>query len=308
MDTLQLAAFEGIVREGGFGHAATALGISRAALDARIATLEAEIGGPLFARDGRQPALTERGTAFLPYARRALALLAEGQETARRFEDGERGRVTLGIIQSLVEALLTPIVTAFAAAHPRVELGVRVGRGDDVAQMVEDGAVQLGLLMWPTFNAAMIPLLRFRQSIVLVAAPGHALATGPLHTLAEVAALADPLHLLHWDGATAVLLDQLSPQATSVMKLPGLVTRDLVRRGVGAAFFLRALVAADLEDGALVEVPVSDLQPLSREGALIVARSETPLPATAQAFVATVRSHLRAAHLLTHDLLPEGEA
>ena len=305
MDTGQLAAFDRIVRGGSFSHAAEALGISQPAISARIAALEAEIGGPLFIRGGRQPALTERGEAFLPYARRALALLAEGQEAARLTQIGERGRVTVGMIPSLGETLLTPIALAFAEAHPRVELTVREGTSDEVTQALQDGTEQLALVIWPALNATVTPLLRFREPIVLVAAPSHPLTGRRAVTLAEIAALADPLHLLRWDGATSVLLDQLAARAAGTMELPSLVTRDLVRRGVGAGFFLRALVADDLESGVLVEVSISDLQPLSREGALVRRQDETPLPTAARAFVAAVRSHLRATHILTHDLAAE---
>ncbi len=305
MDTGQLAAFDRVVREGGFGHAAEALGLSQPAISARIAALEAEVGGPLFVRGGRQSALTERGAAFLPYVRRALALLAEGQDAARLTQAGEHGRVTVGIIPSLTETLLTPIALAFAAAHPKMELAVHEGRDDEVPHLLQDGAAQLALMIWPALNAAVSPLLRFREPIVLIVAPSHPLAERRALTLADVSALADPLHLLRWDGATGVLLDQLAPRATSTMELPSLATRDLVRRGIGAAFFLRPLVADDLEDGRLVEVQVSDLQPLSREGALVRRQDETPLTAAARAFVAAVRGHLRATHILTHDLHTE---
>src|SRR6478672_6817473 len=105
MDWQQLVTFERIVREGSFNRAARALNLSQAAISGRIQALEAEIGGPLFIRGGRRVTLTEAGENFLPYARRALAVIAEGMEAARGIHAGQRGRVSLGAIDSVVDGL-----------------------------------------------------------------------------------------------------------------------------------------------------------------------------------------------------------
>ncbi|MBX6342773.1 MAG: LysR family transcriptional regulator, partial [Thermomicrobiaceae bacterium] len=78
MDHQQLVTFDRIVREGSFNRAARVLDVSQAAVSGRVRALEAELGGPLFVRGGRRVTLTEAGEIFLPYARRALAVLEEG--------------------------------------------------------------------------------------------------------------------------------------------------------------------------------------------------------------------------------------
>jgi hypothetical protein len=87
MDTQQLLAFQRVVREGSFSRAALTLDIGQPALSARIQALEAKLGGALFSR-GRRVALTPLGTAFLPYARRALETLEEGARVARSAQSG----------------------------------------------------------------------------------------------------------------------------------------------------------------------------------------------------------------------------
>ena len=83
MDREQLATFDRIAREGSFTRAAIALGIGQPAISARIQALEEQVGGTLFTR-GRRIALTALGESFLPFARRALEVLGEGIEAARR--------------------------------------------------------------------------------------------------------------------------------------------------------------------------------------------------------------------------------
>ncbi len=176
MDIEQLRTFERIVREGSFSRAARSLDIAQPSISARIQALEHEVGGPLFVRGGRTLALTELGESFLPYCRRALAVLAEGIEAARLTEHGERGRVTLGTVQSLSRGFVASAVARFHAAHPQVELFIRTGHSDQVVEMLDDGAVKLGLIIWPFFGADLMPLLRFSEPLVLVVAAEHPLA------------------------------------------------------------------------------------------------------------------------------------
>src|SRR5687768_15329609 len=106
MDIEQLRAFDRIVREGSFSRAAQVLDIAQPTISARIRMLEQAVGGALFVRRGRRLALTEVGESFLPYARRALSVLAEGVEAARLTQEGQRGRLTLGVIESLTGGFL----------------------------------------------------------------------------------------------------------------------------------------------------------------------------------------------------------
>src|SRR4051794_25304734 len=105
MDTEQLVTFARVVREGSFSRAARVLDVAQPTVSARIAALEQEEGGALFTR-GHQVVLTPRGEGCLPYAQRALAVLTEGVEAARLVESGERGRVTIGTIESLAGGFL----------------------------------------------------------------------------------------------------------------------------------------------------------------------------------------------------------
>ncbi|MCA1667560.1 MAG: LysR family transcriptional regulator [Thermomicrobia bacterium] len=127
MDWQQLTTFERIVREGSFNRAARSLALSQAAVSGRIQALETEIGGPLFIRGGRRVTLTEAGENFLPYARRALAVIAQGMEAARGAHTGQQGRVTVGAVDSIVDGLLVRVVARYRAAHPAVALSIRTG-------------------------------------------------------------------------------------------------------------------------------------------------------------------------------------
>lgn len=129
VDSDQLLAFDRIVREGSFSRAAWVLGVAQPTVSARIQTLERAVGGALFTRGGRGVTLTDLGESFLPFARRALEVLEAGVEAAQQVQAGRRGRVTVGTLDSLSGSFLGPALATFHAAHPEVEIVVRLVRG-----------------------------------------------------------------------------------------------------------------------------------------------------------------------------------
>jgi DNA-binding transcriptional LysR family regulator len=237
--------------------------------------------------------LTERGAAFLPYAQRGLAMVGQGVEVAQLTEAGQRGRVRVGSMQSIADAYLDVIIPAFYRRHPPVELVVEIAHARQLTEWVEDGIVQLALVAWPFFHPALEPLMRLQESVVLVAAPHHPLASMPDLTLAEMARLANPFFLIRWDeGLLGTLVRQCAEQATSVIEAPSMVVRRLLISGMGAAFFMRALVAADLAAGRPVELRVPELPPLSRESAMLCLRWQVALPQATMEFIAILRTEL----------------
>jgi DNA-binding transcriptional LysR family regulator len=290
LDVEQLAAFDRIVREGGFGRAAVALGLGQPAVSARIRALEAQVGGALFTR-GRRVQLTALGETFLPFARRALEVLAEGVEAARLAQTGERGRLRLGALASLAGGLVGPALAAVLRERPGLDCTVKGGDHELVVSLLLDGLVELGLTVWPCSEAAaadLQPLLLLREPVVLVVAPGHPLAgRGPV-TSAEVARLARPLYRLRWWQRHEPRLEALAARSGASVELTMEAGRALTLAGVGCGFFVRTYLAAELAAGALLEVPVSDLKAVVR-GTALVRRRVGPLSPAAAALVEALR-------------------
>lgn len=298
MDTDQLVVFERVVREGSFSRAAWALDLSQPTVSARVQALEAAVGGALFLRGGRGVTLTDLGASFLPYARRALEILGEGVDAARQVRSGQRGRVTIGALESLSEGFLGPALASFHAASPQVEVMVRAGRHEQLVQLLRDGVIGLALIAWPcpeALSSDLEVLLPLRERVILVAAPQHPLARRGPSSRQEVAALAKPLLLLRWWLSLPAPLAQLAQQASTLIDLPIYTGRQMALSGVGAGFFPWILVADALGDGRLAELAVPDMPPLGRESALVRIRRAAPPSAAASALVDALRQ--RAAQL-----------
>jgi DNA-binding transcriptional LysR family regulator len=294
MDHQQLMTFERIVREGSFNRAARALDVSQAAVSGRVRALEAAIGGPLFVRGGRRVALTEAGENFLPYARRALAVIAEGMEAARGAHTGQHGRVAIGAVDSIVDGLLVPVVARYRVAHPHVALSVRTGHTPQILQELADGIVRLGLVTWTylTGTVEVEVLARFREPLIAVVAPGHPLAGRPSLTVEDIVREGTPYHETVWGTPEDARIAPTSGRGWDEHELPHGLMRQLILRGSGAGFLPATLVADDLAAGRLVALPLTDAEGLVRELALIRHAHTDALPSAARAFVETVRAEV----------------
>lgn len=289
VDRDQLLAFERIVRAGSFSRAAAEMGIAQGTISARIRVLEQEVGGELFVRMGRTIALSEMGRAFLPFARRALEVLDEGVAAARATAAGEQGALALGLLDSLAGGFAARAIAAFRDEHPAVELEIRAGESDEIAGLLRDGVLTLGLVGWEPPPAGLSALVELRERLVPVASPAHPLARGGSLSFAEVVGGGNPFVLVAWDAAFAEAVRSVPHGAGAVVEAPFATARRLLRRRGGVAYLTEDLVADDLLEGYLAELAVSDAPPFARRTALARAARDEPLPPVADAFVAALR-------------------
>jgi DNA-binding transcriptional LysR family regulator len=297
MDTEQLIVFERIAREGSFSRAAWALGIAQPTISARVRALEQAVGGRLFVRGSRGVTLTDLGASFLPYASRALEVLDAGVAAAREAHAGQRGRVTIGVLESLSGTFLGPALAQFHAAYPQVEVLVRAGRHELLVELLLDGVIGMALLAWPcadALTADLEVLLALREPVVLAAAPSHPLAQRPEVDEDAVVAAARPFLLLRWWLALPPAVERLAQRARPALDVPMDTGRQMVVSGVGAGFFPWMQVAELLDAGRLAIVQARGLPPLVRESAL-VRRSRAPVTPAAAALASVLRE--RAAQL-----------
>jgi DNA-binding transcriptional LysR family regulator len=144
MEIRQLQHFVALSEEGSFTRAAQRMHLVQSGLSLSIKELELELGSRLVERTTRRVALTETGKLFLEHARATLTALESGI-TAVRSQDGVvRGRLRLGILQSLGPYLDLPhLLKRFRAAYPQVDIAVRALSTDSVPALVGSGDVDL---------------------------------------------------------------------------------------------------------------------------------------------------------------------
>jgi len=302
MDLQQLTAFDRIVREGSFSRAARELHLAQPTISARIQALEQEVGGPLLVRSNQGATLTALGASFLPYARRALAAMVEGVAAAQEAKRGLRGRVTIGVLGSLAEALLAPALAKFQANYPTVECYARSADHLPMIDLLYDGVVEMAIIAWPCVQPLAIdlkPLLHFHEPTPFVVPRRHPFATRSAVSQTEIIHSDLRFLLLRWWQITPPEVARLASYACFTSDVPREIALHLAREGHGHGFFTQAYIARELKQGQLIAVPVSDLMPLYRDSALVRLERHAALSPAAEALVQCIRDHAIQIGLLT---------
>jgi DNA-binding transcriptional LysR family regulator len=232
VNTDQLHLFLAVARHRSLSRAAVALDLGQATVSDRLHALEAEVGTPLFARQGRGVSLSAAGEAFLPYAERALDVLRQAKDSARAATAGQRGSVTVAVTVTSGAYLFAPALVAFQAAYPGVEVRVRSVHSWDAPGLILDGVAQLALISGPSVHPQIESLAGWRGRMVLAAGARH-----PLAAAAEVSVeqLARQQWLVsYWGPASQVFLDSIRAAGRDPDKIPDKTVRpDKIVRGPG---------------------------------------------------------------------------
>ncbi|HEY5854209.1 MAG TPA: LysR family transcriptional regulator [Aldersonia sp.] len=151
MDARQLRYFLAVVDEGGISRAADTLLIAQPSLSQAIATLERELGVPLFHRIGRRLVLSDAGQTLIGPARVVLRDLDNAAASVHALKQLRSGRVDLITMPSPGIEPLTTILSGFARAYPAVTVNAAAAfTPDEVLRAVRSGASEIGILGAPT--------------------------------------------------------------------------------------------------------------------------------------------------------------
>ncbi len=126
--------------------AARALNVSQPSVSLAIADLESSLGLKLFVRQhSRGVAPTAAGIEVLREARNLLAHAADFATGVAAGQEALAGSLTIGCLAYLVPRYLGPMLSGFAARHPRVEVGFQEGDQDELVRGMTSGRLELAL-------------------------------------------------------------------------------------------------------------------------------------------------------------------
>jgi LysR family transcriptional regulator, glycine cleavage system transcriptional activator len=176
----RLVVFDAAARHLSFTKAATERFLTQSAVSRQVATLEAELGVPLFRRGHRRLELTDDGRRMATAVSLSISGVREVVEAIR----SPRRREVLAVTTTpgLASLWLIPRLSDFVAAHPGID--VRIDATLDARALAADG-FDLAIRYVEVGSQAGLPL--FRESVQPVCAP-TLLAPGrpPLRNAADL--------------------------------------------------------------------------------------------------------------------------
>jgi DNA-binding transcriptional LysR family regulator len=143
-----LRALVAVAETGGFGAAASRLGISQSAVSHAVASLERIAGRSVLIREGI-PRPTPLGERMLEHARTAVAAVSAVEELASRRNHHVRAELTLAAPPTVCHGLLPALLTRWRADFPEVRIALFEGEDDDVASWLDGAVADLAVLVDP---------------------------------------------------------------------------------------------------------------------------------------------------------------
>lgn len=278
MEIADFQLFTHIAQSGSLTGAARQVGLTVAAVSARLKRMEAELQVRLVERTTRAVRLTAEGERFLQTCEAMTMTWARGKAQLRKGARALEGLIRLAAPSDTSLQLLCPWMAEYTNRHPGVRITVLVGdRMHDVNREAVDIAIRYGELE----DSAMVGRMLCHSERVLVASPDYVARAGvpgkPADLLGHrcLAWLRRDQAKAHWsfglqDGRTDTVV--IEP----VLSGDGALVRAWAIAGAGIAYKARVDVEHDIREGRLVHLLpdlVGEAVPVT---AVIASRSYVP--------------------------------
>jgi DNA-binding transcriptional LysR family regulator len=274
-DLLGLACFARVVEHRSFTQAATALGVSKSVVSARVSRLEARVGERLLIRTTRKLTVTDAGLGVYAHCAR---MLQEAGAATRGASDAGRGTLRLNVPVSFAQLYLAAPLARFLAAHP--DTTVDVVLSDRLVDLVEE-RVDVALRITRLRDSSLVARKLATTSLHVCAAPAYLKRRGTPER---------PEDLIHHDCLRYTHLrteDEWRfygaegrirvPVSGSLATGNGTMLREAAAQGIGLAMLPRFMVDEDLRSGRLVTV-LDDFAPRPLGIYAVHASGRTPAP------------------------------
>ncbi|MBY0337015.1 MAG: LysR family transcriptional regulator, partial [Acetobacteraceae bacterium] len=177
MNLALLETFAAVMKTGSATRAAAALGVSQPAVSRALRRLEDTTKLRLFERSGRAIAPTPEAAALYREVLAARAGLDRVRQAAARLREVGTGSVRVASSAALGLHLMPRAIRRFLARRPGVTVSLEVASSAAVRDGVAGGGFDLGVCADEVDRAGVVATSLLRSAGVIVAPPGHALAT-----------------------------------------------------------------------------------------------------------------------------------
>ncbi|MEX2121392.1 MAG: LysR family transcriptional regulator [Pirellulales bacterium] len=281
-----LKVFCDVVRQRSFSRAADENDISQSGASQVVQQLEEGLGVKLIDRSKRPFVLTPEGEVYYEGCRGVVERYFAIEDQVRTLHQEVAGRVRVASIYSVGLHNMNQHLQDFLSQHPKANVRLEYLHPNRVYQSVEDDLADIGLVSYPK-SSRTVEAIRWREEpMVLVCAPGHALAGRSSISLAEL----DGRKLVGFDGELTIrreidrVLSLHGAEVEVVMEFDNIETiKRAIEIDAGVGLLPAPTVVHEVQSGSLSAVPL-DCDDLVRPLGIIHRRGKE-LSSTAQRFI-----------------------
>ncbi len=283
--------------EGNLTRAAARQHISLAAASARIRSLEAQSGLPLFFREARGVRLTAPGEAFLHHARGVLRQTEQLRADLLEYGDGLSGHVRVFANTTAVTDFLPEILPGFLSDNPRVNVDLQEKPNAEIPRGVRDGRADIGIVAGQVDTLDLRAIHFSTDRLVLVTSRRHPLARRRRVSFVET--LDQDAVGMQQGSTLQAFLSGVTHQLGKRLKLRiQLSSFDAMCRmigaGVGVGIVPESAARRNRESMQLALVELTDAWSVRER--YILTRDNEALPAYAKSLIDAICLHYQAQH------------
>ena len=289
MELYPLKVFLTVATEKSFSRAAEKLLRTQPAISLAVQKLESDLQEKLIDRSGKELLLTDAGRIVIEYARRFENIESELANSLTELRDNSAGRLTIGANESSALYLLHHL-QQYRRTYPKVKVQVRRSLSSKIPAQLIDGELELGLASFDPEDERLISIVIYTDHLSFVVSPKHRLASRKDVAITELGMETFIAHNV-LSPYRAVVLREFQRHKVPLnmdVEMPTVETiRKLVQRNEGVAFLPRMCVEQEIQQGALCEIRVNEIQVDRKIRLLYPARRA--LSHAAKAFLELVR-------------------
>lgn len=256
----QLRIFVAVAEREHITRAAQFLNMTQSAVSAAITALETRHDVTLFDRVGRSVVLNQTGRMFLKEATAVLARAREAETALMDLAGLVRGELSIMASQTIAGYWLAPFLAVYRSRFPGLQLDIRIGNTEQVADAVETGTVELGLVEGVVERGLLTSDIFAMDEMVIVVGPDHPWACGDRIVPSNLAE--SPWVIREKGSGTRAALERLLSDAAIplssleiAMVLPdNEIVMGAVEAGSGATLISRSVASSKLHGGLLAQV------------------------------------------------------
>lgn len=172
----RLQVFHTVARLLSFTKAAEELHMTQPAVTFQVRQLEEQFNTRLFDRTHNRISLTDAGKRVYECAERIFELYSEMDNSVRELTGDISGVLILGASTTVAEYMLPALLGNFKDKNPEVTIRLKVANTDGIVSMVENNAIDLGVVEAPVNNKNLVVEKCRMDQLVVIVPPGHELA------------------------------------------------------------------------------------------------------------------------------------
>lgn len=169
MDIKALRYFIEVVRRQSFTRAADALFVTQPTISKMVKQLEEELGMQLIIREGRSFQLSDAGKVAYERGQDVLAAMGRLKTELTDLSALTRGELIVGLPPMVGGAFFAPVVGAFRAHYPNVELKVVEYGARSIESNIRSGQLEIGVAVLPVDRQVFNTFSFVRDRLCLVA-------------------------------------------------------------------------------------------------------------------------------------------